>query len=57
MSWITTQRSFVNVWECDENEHLNMQHYFSRFSDAATHFFVSKGHGLDLLSPTCCAAT
>jgi len=33
---IETQRSFVNTWECDENDHLNVQFYWKRFQDAAT---------------------
>ena len=30
-----TQRAFVNTWECDENDHLNVQFYWKRFGDAA----------------------
>jgi acyl-CoA thioester hydrolase len=40
MPWRETQRSFVNTWECDENAHLNIQFYVSRFSDAAAHLFA-----------------
>jgi acyl-CoA thioester hydrolase len=35
---IETQRSFVNAWECDENNHLNIQFYWKRFDDAAQIF-------------------
>ncbi|MEX0345241.1 MAG: thioesterase family protein [Rhizobiaceae bacterium] len=28
-------RSFVNTWECDENDHLNVQFYLKRFDEAA----------------------
>ena len=42
MPWLTTQRGFVNTWECDENEHLNIQHYFGRLADAAVHFLVAR---------------
>ena len=30
--------SFVNRWECDENDHLNVQFYFSRFEEADRQF-------------------
>ena len=43
MTWLTTQRGFVNTWECDENDHLNIQHYFGRLADAAVHFLVARG--------------
>ena len=43
MAWLVTQRGFVNTWECDENEHLNVQFYFARFADAAAHFLVGRG--------------
>ncbi len=35
---IETQRSFVDTWECDENDHLNVQFYWQRFGDAARIF-------------------
>lgn len=38
---MTTQEtllSFVNRWECDENDHLNVQCYFSRFEEAGRQF-------------------
>lgn len=30
-----TYRGFVNTWECDENDHVNVQFYFDRFEIAA----------------------
>ena len=33
-----TLNSFVNRWECDENDHLNVQFYFSRFEEADRQF-------------------
>ncbi|GAA0777778.1 thioesterase [Roseibium denhamense] len=33
-----TLHSFVNRWECDENDHLNVQFYFSRFEEADRQF-------------------
>lgn len=43
---IETHRSFVNTWECDENDHLNVQFYLRHF-DIAARFFdaVSAGAG------------
>ncbi len=38
MSPIETLKGFVNTWECDENNHLNVQFYFRFFEDAAGHF-------------------
>ena len=38
MSAIETLKSYVNTWECDENDHLNVQFYFRFFEDAAGHF-------------------
>ena len=35
MPYVETYRGFVNTWECDENAHLNVQYYFSMFSEAA----------------------
>lgn len=31
---LETHRSFVNTWECDENEHMNVQFYVKRFEEA-----------------------
>ena len=30
-----TFRSFVNTWECDENQHMNVQFYFRAFQQAS----------------------
>jgi acyl-CoA thioester hydrolase len=43
MSSIETLKSYVNTWECDENDHLNVQFYFRFFEDAAGHFQVLAG--------------
>lgn len=43
MSPIETLRGFVNTWECDENDHLNVQFYIRFFEDAAGHFQVMAG--------------
>ncbi len=37
--------SFVNRWECDENDHLNVQFYFSRFDEADRQFRLISGLG------------
>lgn len=39
----TTLYSFVNRWECDENDHLNVQFYFSRFEEADRQFRLLTG--------------
>lgn len=36
-------RGFVNAWECDENDHLNVQGYVWRFELAARHFCAAQG--------------
>lgn len=38
MSAVATLKGFVNTWECDENDHLNVQFYYRFFEDAAAHF-------------------
>lgn len=38
MPAIETLRSFVNTWECDENDHLNVQFYFAKFDEADRQF-------------------
>ncbi len=38
-----TYRSFVNTWECDENDHLNVQFYFRAFQQAAEIFALQAG--------------
>ncbi|WP_298813431.1 thioesterase family protein [uncultured Roseibium sp.] len=35
--------SFVNRWECDENDHLNVQFYFNRFEEADRQFRLISG--------------
>uniref|UniRef100_UPI003BABEA80 acyl-CoA thioesterase n=1 Tax=Stappia sp. TaxID=1870903 RepID=UPI003BABEA80 len=35
--------SFVNCWECDENDHLNVQFYLSRFDEADRQFRLLGG--------------
>ncbi|GAB4576800.1 MAG: thioesterase family protein [Roseibium sp.] len=35
--------SFVNRWECDENDHLNVQFYFDRFEEADRQFRLLSG--------------
>ncbi len=37
-TWTETHRSFVNTWECDENDHLNVQFYLGHFDEAARIF-------------------
>ena len=43
MSTEETLFSFVNRWECDENDHLNVQFYFSRFEEADRQFQLISG--------------
>ena len=43
MSAVETLFSFVNRWECDENDHLNVQFYFSRFDEADRQFRLVTG--------------
>ena len=43
MDAIETYRGFINTWECDENNHLNVRFYFQRFEIAATHLFAISG--------------
>lgn len=38
--WTETHRAFVNTWECDENDHMNVQFYLKRFDQAARIFFA-----------------
>lgn len=32
---VETHRGFVNTWDCDENVHMNVQHYFRFFDEAS----------------------
>ncbi|TYC52873.1 thioesterase [Rhodobacterales bacterium] len=43
MTLQATLFSFVNRWECDENDHLNVQFYFSRFEEADRQFRLMTG--------------
>ncbi|PTW62101.1 acyl-CoA thioester hydrolase [Breoghania corrubedonensis] len=38
MSALETLKSFVNTWECDENDHLNVQFYLAKFEEADRQF-------------------
>lgn len=49
MPELETLRSFVNTWECDENDHLNVQFYFDRFDTADQHYRLIAGIGADAL--------
>jgi len=42
---IETLRSSVNTWECDENDHLNVQFYARRFDEASRHFALTARGG------------
>lgn len=37
-----TGRIFVNRWQCDENDHLNVQFYFQFFEDALHHIWAGE---------------
>lgn len=41
----TTFRSTVNTWQCDENEHLNVQFFTAFADDASTHLLTLLGMG------------
>ncbi len=43
MASLETLFSFVNTWECDENDHLNVQFYFSKFEEADRQFRMMTG--------------
>ena len=43
MAAIETLFSFVNCWECDENDHLNVQFYLGRFEEADRQFRLLSG--------------
>ncbi len=43
MASLETLLSFVNTWECDENDHLNVQFYFSKFEEADRQFRMMTG--------------
>ena len=39
MAPIETARGYVNAWDCDENDHLNVQFYVRFFEEGAAHYF------------------
>lgn len=43
MTRLQTLKSYVNTWNCDENDHLNVQFYFQFFEDAGDHFQALAG--------------
>ncbi len=49
MPAIETARSFVNTWDCDENNHLNVQAYVGAFAVAAAQFRAAAGISADAL--------
>lgn len=42
-SMTETGRRFVNNWDCDENNHLNVQFYIAYFEQAEPHFWLAAG--------------
>ena len=45
MTRFVTLNQFVNEWECDENDHMNVQFYYAKFDDAGQLFAAC--HGLE----------
>ncbi|WP_350332835.1 acyl-CoA thioesterase [Coralliovum pocilloporae] len=43
MGRIESGKGFVNRWECDENDHMNVQFYWTKFQAAALHFRLQTG--------------
>ena len=43
MTRFVTLNQFVNLWECDENDHMNVQFYFAKFDDAGAIFSLCTG--------------
>ena len=43
MTRFVTLNQFVNLWECDENDHMNVQFYYSKFEDSALLFALCNG--------------
>ena len=43
MTRFVTLNQFVNIWECDENDHMNVQFYYAKFDDAGQIFAVCNG--------------
>ncbi len=42
---IETHRSFANMWECDENDHMNVQFFIRRFDEAMAVYATLCGDG------------
>ncbi|MEJ8570985.1 thioesterase family protein [Microbaculum marinum] len=42
-----TLKGYVNAWDCDENDHLNVQFYYRFFEDACCHFQALAGVSRD----------
>ena len=51
MTRTETAKNYVNTWECDENDHLNVQSYFGHFDAADAHFRAITGLHEALLGP------
>lgn len=51
MTLFETGRGGVNAWECDENDHLNVQFYVARLTEATVG--VAMALGLDPMGETC----
>ena len=43
--------SYVNRWECDENDHMNVQFYAAKFEEANRHFFQNSGVDINTFGP------
>ncbi len=43
MTGIETLATSVDTWECDENDHMNVQFYWHKFADAERHFRFHSG--------------
>ena len=43
--------SYVNRWECDENDHMNVQFYAAKFEEANRHFLQSNGVDINTFGP------
>jgi len=41
--WTETGRGFINTWECDENEHLNVQFFVAKKDEADAHLRLALG--------------
>lgn len=53
MPALCSVQTFVNTWECDENDHMNVQFYYTKFDDAALVFQTLSGLD-DQLGPRDC---